>query len=55
MLDEPQGIKETHFLATSGWNAAPTTGKVIARAAPLLGLSPRFDAPVSSISADPRP
>src|SRR5205807_6083216 len=37
MLDEPQAIPETHGFATSGWNAAPTTGKVIARIAPLLG------------------
>ena len=45
MLDEPQAIPETHGFATSGWNAAPTTGKVIARIAPLLGVEPRFDLP----------
>jgi cell division protein FtsI (penicillin-binding protein 3) len=45
MIDEPQPSKETHGYATSGWNAAPTTGKVIARIAPLLGLEPRFDLP----------
>jgi len=43
MLDEPQGLPETHGYATSGWNAAPTAGKVIARIAPLLGVEPRFD------------
>ncbi|MBN8941655.1 MAG: penicillin-binding protein 2 [Rhizobiales bacterium] len=43
MLDEPKGIPETHGLATAGFNAAPTAGRVIARAAPLLGLQPRFD------------
>lgn len=43
MLDEPRGIQETHGHATAGWNAAPTAGRVIARAAPLLGLEPRFD------------
>jgi cell division protein FtsI (penicillin-binding protein 3) len=43
MLDEPQALKETHGYATSGWNAAPTAGKIIARIAPLLGLEPRFD------------
>ena len=43
MLDEPQGIPETHNFATAGWNAAPTAAKVIARTAPLLGLEPRFD------------
>jgi cell division protein FtsI (penicillin-binding protein 3) len=45
MLDEPQGLPETHGFATSGWNAAPTAGKVIARIAPLLGIAPRFDLP----------
>ena len=45
MLDEPQGIPETHGFATAGWNVAPTTGKIIARIAPLLGLEPRFDLP----------
>jgi cell division protein FtsI (penicillin-binding protein 3) len=45
MLDEPQATPETHGFTTSGWNAAPTTGKVIARIAPLLGVEPRFDLP----------
>ncbi|MGE3149614.1 MAG: peptidoglycan D,D-transpeptidase FtsI family protein [Pseudorhodoplanes sp.] len=45
MLDEPQGLPETHGYATSGWNAAPTAGAVIARIAPLLGIEPRFDLP----------
>jgi cell division protein FtsI (penicillin-binding protein 3) len=45
MLDEPQPLPETHGYATSGWNAAPTAGKVIARIAPLLGLEPRLDLP----------
>jgi len=45
LLDEPQGLPETHGFTTSGWNAAPTAGKVIARIAPLLGIEPRFDLP----------
>jgi len=45
MLDEPQGLPETHNFATAGWNAAPTAAKVIARIAPLLGIEPRFDLP----------
>jgi cell division protein FtsI (penicillin-binding protein 3) len=45
MLDEPQPIPGTHGYATSGWNAVPTGGRVIARIAPLLGLAPRFDLP----------
>ncbi len=47
MLDEPQPIPETMGFATSGWNAAPTAAKVIARIAPLLGMEPRFDLPTS--------
>jgi cell division protein FtsI (penicillin-binding protein 3) len=43
MLDEPKGIPETGGAATAGFNAAPTAGRVIARAAPLLGLQPRLD------------
>ncbi|MEC7154284.1 MAG: penicillin-binding protein 2, partial [Pseudomonadota bacterium] len=40
MLDEPQGIPETHNLTLAGWNAAPTAAEIIARAAPLLGVRP---------------
>ena len=47
MLDEPKPLPETHGFITSGWNAVPTGGKVIARIAPLLGLEPRFDLPPS--------
>lgn len=45
MLDEPQPIPETKGYATSGWNAVPVAGLVIARVAPLLGIEPRFDLP----------
>jgi len=45
MLDEPQGLPETHGFATAGWNAGPVAGKVIARIAPLLDIAPRFDLP----------
>ena len=45
MLDEPQPLKETYGFITSGWNAVPTAGLVIARIAPLLGIEPRFDLP----------
>jgi cell division protein FtsI (penicillin-binding protein 3) len=45
MLDEPHATPETHGFATSGWNAAPVAGKVIARIAPLLGMEPRLDLP----------
>ncbi|TMJ89489.1 MAG: penicillin-binding protein 2 [Alphaproteobacteria bacterium] len=45
MLDEPQATPETHGFTTSGWNAVPVGGAVIARIAPLLGLQPRFELP----------
>jgi cell division protein FtsI (penicillin-binding protein 3) len=48
ILDEPQPLPETHGFATSGWNAVPTAGRVIARIAPMLGIEPRFDLPPAS-------
>ena len=45
LLDEPQGISETHGFATSGWNSAPTTGKIIERVGPMLDMLPRFEFP----------
>src|SRR5690242_9780101 len=45
MLDEPQGLPETHGFTTSGWNAVPVGAQVIERVAPLLDISPRFDLP----------
>jgi len=47
MLDEPKPLKETYNFITSGWNAVPTAGNVIARIAPILGIEPRFDLPPS--------
>src|SRR5205085_1741055 len=47
MLDEPKAVQGTFGFITSGWNAVPTGGKVIARIAPLLGIEPRFDLPPS--------
>ena len=41
MLDEPHATPETHGFTTSGWNAVPTGGTVVARIAPLLGIAPR--------------
>lgn len=45
ILDEPQGLPETHGFATSGWNSSPTTGNIIERVGPMLGVPPRFDPP----------
>ncbi|MEX2128881.1 MAG: penicillin-binding protein 2 [Xanthobacteraceae bacterium] len=47
MLDEPKAAPETHGYATSGYNAVPVAGKIIARIAPLLGLKPRQDLPTA--------
>ncbi len=47
MLDEPKALPETHGFITSGWNAVPAGGKIIARIGPLLGIEPRFDLPPS--------
>lgn len=41
MLDEPKGIPATHGFRTSGWNAAPTTARVVERIAPILGVAPQ--------------
>lgn len=43
MLDEPQGIPETHGFRTSAWNAGEVTGKIIRRVGPLLGMPPQPD------------
>lgn len=43
MLDEPQRVPETNGGATAGLNAAPTTGRIVARIGPLLGIQPRLD------------
>ena len=45
MLDEPKATPATHGFTTSGWNAVPVGGKVVARIAPLLGIEPRMDLP----------
>jgi cell division protein FtsI (penicillin-binding protein 3) len=37
---EPKGTEETKGHITAGLNAAPTTGRLIARLAPVLGLLP---------------
>lgn len=45
IMDEPQAVEGTYGFSTAGWNAAPTTGNIIERVAPLLGVPPRFEAP----------
>ncbi|MFG1227902.1 penicillin-binding protein 2 [Xanthobacter autotrophicus DSM 597] len=45
MLDEPKATPETYGYATSGWNAAPTAGKIVERIAPMLNIAPRQNLP----------
>ena len=47
MIDDPQILPETHGFNTSGWNAVPVGGAVVARIAPLLGIEPRIDLPTA--------
>jgi len=44
MLDEPQRVAESNGHATAGVNAAPTVGKIVARIAPILGVTPKLEA-----------
>ena len=44
MLDEPQRVPESSNQATAGVNAAPTVGKIVARIAPILGVTPQLEA-----------
>lgn len=52
VLDEPKGTKATYGYATAGWNAAPLTGRIVQRIAPLLGVRPveRWQSPVMEAS-----
>ena len=37
-----RALPETYGFATAAWNAGVTTGKIVERVAPLLGMEPRF-------------
>lgn len=43
MIDRPQAIKETYGFNAAGWNAAPVSGKIIRRIAPLLQVVPTHE------------
>lgn len=43
LLDEPERVAETGNLATAGANAAPLTGRLVERIAPMLGVMPRLE------------
>ncbi|MBY6240732.1 penicillin-binding protein 2 [Methylosinus sp. Sm6] len=45
IMDEPQGLPETHGYATAAYNAGAVTAQIIERAGPILGLPPRFERP----------
>lgn len=47
IYDEPKGYAESGGYSTAAWNAGVTTGKLIERAAPILGMAPRFEPPAS--------
>lgn len=47
IYDEPKGYAESGGYSTAAWNAGVTTGKLIERAAPILGLPPRFEPPTA--------
>lgn len=42
MLDEPQATKASSMLTVAGANAAPTTGRIISRLAPLFKVKPFY-------------
>jgi cell division protein FtsI (penicillin-binding protein 3) len=42
MLDEPQPLPETYGFATAGWNAVPTTGKILERLVAILDMEPHL-------------
>ncbi|ATQ68383.1 MULTISPECIES: peptidoglycan D,D-transpeptidase FtsI family protein [Methylosinus] len=45
IMDEPQGLPETHGYATAAYNSGAVTAQIIERTGPILGLPPRFEAP----------
>jgi cell division protein FtsI (penicillin-binding protein 3) len=45
MVDEPQGRRDTGGYATGGVVAAPAAGRIIARVAPILGVTPMVEPP----------
>ncbi len=48
VYDEPQGVPETKGQRTAAWNAGATTGRIIERVTPILGLPPRPTVPTGS-------
>ncbi len=42
IYDEPQPVPESYGYTTAAWNGGVTTGKILERIAPMLGVKPRF-------------
>ncbi len=42
LIDEPKPTPDSHGYATAGWNAVPTSARLIARIAPMLGVTPQL-------------
>ena len=53
ILDEPRGTKATHNRATGGWVAAPATGRIVNRVAPMLGVQPVDNNLIANLIARP--
>lgn len=47
ILDEPKGLPETSGFRTSGWNAVPVTGTIMARVLPFLPIAPQKERPAN--------
>ena len=43
MLDEPEGIPESHGFATGGWTAAPVVAAVVGQMGPMYRIAPDLD------------
>jgi cell division protein FtsI (penicillin-binding protein 3) len=45
IIDEPHGTKQSFGFATAAWNAGPAVARIIARMAPLFGITPIEETP----------
>ncbi len=45
LMDEPQGLPETHMSHVAAYNSGAVTGRIIERVANILNLPPRLDLP----------
>jgi cell division protein FtsI (penicillin-binding protein 3) len=52
LMDQPKATKDTFGFATAGYTAAPQTGRIIQRIAPLLGV-PHIPPPETKLAGGP--